>query len=339
MARIDLTIPALGSKLVDLRTTLAGDSFSWSWERPLSQVKYLAIHHTAAPDTQTPQEIANYHIQHNGWGGIGYHFLISKDGIVFYVGDISTARANVSSLNEQVLGICLIGNFVGGQEPTNEQINSTRTLCGFFINSYPALSNVGSWEAVKGHKELLGQATACPGATWETWKQKIIQRPPVANSAPATGDRALSITQLYRIILGRDPDQGGLDTYTASPYSIDQIARALAESTEHQGVVTLARSASNLQNQLGLLQNTVSSQKKDLDTTNMTLSSLNAQVASLRGALQQKQAEIDSLRQQTGSTAAGLPDDGQAQQPPDTTFTLAGALINLFKLLFPRKEA
>src|SRR3989338_4313740 len=118
MAKTDLTIPSLGDKFIDLRDGIPGDSYTWSWERDLSQVNFLAIHQTSGLDTQTPQEIANQQINNNGWGGIGYHFLIAKDGTVYYVGDISTARANVANLNEQVLGICLIGNFTSGLVPT-----------------------------------------------------------------------------------------------------------------------------------------------------------------------------------------------------------------------------
>src|SRR5206468_3619949 len=109
-------------------------NFNWNWIRTLEQVNFLAIHHTASEDTQTPQEIANYHINQNGWGGIGYHFLIAKDGTIFYVGDILTARANVANLNEQVIGIALIGNFTQGKIPSSEQIDSAHKLCEFFIN-------------------------------------------------------------------------------------------------------------------------------------------------------------------------------------------------------------
>ena len=174
MSKIDLTIPSLGNKFVDLRDQLPGDSYNFSWVRPLSQVNFLAIHATGTPDTQTPQEIANYHININGWGGIGYHFLISADGVVFYVGDIFTARANVANLNEQVLGICLMGNFTEGRVPTNEQLDSAHKLCEFFIK-FAGLPNVTSWDKVRGHKELPNQSTPCPGDDWNTWRIQIVE--------------------------------------------------------------------------------------------------------------------------------------------------------------------
>lgn len=173
MSRIDLNIPTLGGKFTDIRDTIPGDSFNFSWVRPLSQVNYLAIHHTAGPDTQTPQQIANLHIQSNGWGGIGYHFLVAKDGTVYYVGDIGTARANVANLNEQVIGICLIGNFMDGNLPSAEQLDATNKLCNFLIN-FPDLSNLNSGDNIRGHKELPGQSTTCPGDSWDSWKEKLI---------------------------------------------------------------------------------------------------------------------------------------------------------------------
>ena len=174
MAKIDLSIPSLGSNFIDLRDSIPGDSYNFSWTRPLSGVNYLAIHHTAAPDTQTPEQIANFHINSNGWGGIGYHFVIAKDGTVYYVGDISTARANVANLNDQVIGICLIGNFTAGREPQDTQLDSARKLCEFFFTNYPDLSNIDSWDRVMGHKDLPGQSTICPGDNWSGWRMKLV---------------------------------------------------------------------------------------------------------------------------------------------------------------------
>lgn len=171
MARIDLNI----SGLVDLRDTLPGDAYNWRWVRELSLVNYLAIHQSGGLDTQTPVDLANYHIQNNGWDGIGYHFIIDQDGIVYYVGDISTARANVADLNEAVIGICLIGNFSGNLEPTPEQLTSTHKLCEFLIN-YPGLVNIKSWDKIVGHKELPNQQTDCPGDNWDKWKVKLIKQ-------------------------------------------------------------------------------------------------------------------------------------------------------------------
>lgn len=295
---------------------MPGDSFNWSWVRSLSQVKYLAIHHSAGPDTQTPEQIANFHIQTNGWGGIGYHFLIAKDGTVFYVGDISTARANVANLNEQVIGICLIGNFTQGRIPTDEQLNSGNKLCDFFINNFPQFTL--SWDAVLGHKELPSQSTTCPGDNWFSWKGRITSSG-WGTVSSADGDlppseRKSAVTESYRAILGREPDMGGLQTYLSSGMRLEQIIWSMITSDEHQEILRLAKEAFNLKDQV--------------DNMQTSLSSINGQVLILQEALQQKDREMAELRaKSTHPTGA-----------QDTTLTVAGILINIFKFLFlPRK--
>lgn len=301
MARIDLTVETLGSKFVDLRDHIPGDSFNWSWTRPLNQVKYLAIHHTAGPDSQTPEQIANFHISSNGWGGIGYHFLVAKDGAVFYVGDISTARANVANINEQVIGICLIGNFTEGRTPANPQIDSLNKLGDFFIN-YADLSNVKSWDAVLGHKELPGQSTICPGDDWNSWKNLVKSPQALVQPAGVDADRGEKITSLYRVILGREPDVGGLNTYNASPLSIDEIMRAMIESEEHQSILNMAKQVPVLKIQVDSLQEKINS--------------LNIQIQAIENSRLQPVPQPQS----------------------DNNVTLVDALFSLFRLFFPVRE-
>lgn len=313
MARIDLSIPSLGNKFIDLRDTMPGDSFNWSWVRSLSQVKYLAIHHSAGPDTQTPLQIANYHINSNGWGGIGYHFLVAKDGVVYYVGDISTARANVANLNDQVIGICLIGNFTQGRTPTNEQLDSLKKLCDCLINDYPDLITLNSYEVVLGHKELPGQSTVCPGDSWPSWKTKIISG---GGDVSLSAERADQIAQAYKSVLGRDPDMDGLQTYLSRPMTIDQIIQSMVNSDEHQNLIKLGREAPLLKDQLNNLQT--------------SLSSLNQKVISLQTDMAEQPIAVIS-------PSAAKPDSGPKA---DKTLTIAGLLINLCKFLFwPRKDS
>lgn len=160
MSNTPLYIPELGDKFVDYRNDIWGNSFTWSWERPITQVKYLVIHHSVTSADATADDIALLH-KARGWAGIGYHFVITKDGRVWYVGDIGTARANVLNKNEQVIGICLIGDFTK-YLPTDDQIISAHKLCKFLldVDSIPPKE----WEDVVGHKEL--QATQCPGDSW-----------------------------------------------------------------------------------------------------------------------------------------------------------------------------
>lgn len=174
MANTPLNPPALiaRGKWHDYRNDIWGDSFNWSWVRPWNQLKYLVIHHTVTKHEATPQDIALLH-KARGWAGIGYHFVITKDGVVHYVGDISTARANVLNKNEQVIGITMVGDFTK-HLPSDDQIKSAHELCKFFLFETPSLPTLKSWEQLVGHKDL--QATACPGTSWpDDMRQRIIE--------------------------------------------------------------------------------------------------------------------------------------------------------------------
>ena len=77
MANTHIEVPSLGNKFVDYRQPIWGDSFNWSWNRPLEQVKFLVIHHSAGSHDATPDDVALLH-KARGWSGIGYHFVITK---------------------------------------------------------------------------------------------------------------------------------------------------------------------------------------------------------------------------------------------------------------------
>lgn len=174
MSDISLTIPDLESrgKWHDYRKDIWGDSFNWSWERTTKEVQFLVIHHTVTKHEATADDIALLH-KARGWAGIGYHFVITKDGIVHYVGDVGTARANVLDMNEKVIGITMVGDFTK-HLPSDDQILSAHDLCKFFLQNKAIWPNLTGWEKVVGHKEL--QATACPGNDWKDTSSSLYNR-------------------------------------------------------------------------------------------------------------------------------------------------------------------
>ena len=196
MSDTDLYIPALvnRNKWNDYRDEIWGDSYNWSWNRRPDEVKYLVIHHTVTTHDATPDDIALLH-KARGWAGIGYHFLIDKAGIVYYVGDVGTARANVLDMNEKVIGISLIGDFTKFL-PSDDQILSAHDLCAWFLEQKAIWPAFTSWEAnVVGHKEL--QATQCPGNDWKETASSLFNRikgripytpaPPAPEPTPTPG--------------------------------------------------------------------------------------------------------------------------------------------------------
>ena len=121
---------------------------------PRSKVlEYIVIHHTASTAKETVEQIHNFHINNNGWAGIGYHFYIRKDGTIFRGRPEKYAGAHCENYNSVSLGICLEGNFEI-EQPTDNQLKSLSELLQHLKQKY---GNV----QIVGHRDL--NATACPG--------------------------------------------------------------------------------------------------------------------------------------------------------------------------------
>jgi len=186
MANTPLYIPVLEERkrFVDYRNQIGSGAFNWYGARTWEQIKYVVIHHSVTnPTNNTKSDIDYIHQIHKnrGWGSIGYHFCIGKDGMVYYVGDISTMRANVANKNHLVIGVCLVGDFTKSN-PTDEQILSAHDLCKFLLFDMSSIPNLKDWGQLTGHKEL--QATQCPGTNWKGVGDSIYER--IKNRIPYT---------------------------------------------------------------------------------------------------------------------------------------------------------
>lgn len=138
-------------------------------KRQLSDIKYLVIHHSAVDIDNSALEVARYHVDKQGWPGIGYHFLAHWDGGIDYAGDIETIRYNVAKRNVEVVGICLPGNFTY-HWPYPRQLRATYDLVKYLRQLLPGVQ-------VVGHRDIAveGWSTSCPGDMWPDWKSQILK--------------------------------------------------------------------------------------------------------------------------------------------------------------------
>lgn len=121
---------------------------------PRSKVlEYIVVHHTASTAKETVEQIHNFHINNNGWAGIGYHFYIRKDGTIYRGRPEKYIGAHCENYNSVSLGICCEGNFEI-EQPTEKQLTSLSELIQYLKKKYGNIQ-------VVGHKDL--NATACPG--------------------------------------------------------------------------------------------------------------------------------------------------------------------------------
>jgi|10_taG_2_1085330.scaffolds.fasta_scaffold55281_4 hypothetical protein len=132
-------------------------------------VTAIVVHHSASARTTTPEDVRRWH-KAKGWRDIGYHYLIrqpeDRDEPVLSMGRPHNLDdewepweygAHSKGENDIGVGICILGNFDG--EPVPEG------MWGLLVKQLVALCiHFGlSASAVKGHKEMPGASTACPG--------------------------------------------------------------------------------------------------------------------------------------------------------------------------------
>ncbi|MBI5955983.1 MAG: N-acetylmuramoyl-L-alanine amidase, partial [Chloroflexi bacterium] len=149
-------------------TTRLGGAYQ---RRDLGQIEGVVIHHTAVDVDLAARDIARYHVERNGWPGIGYHFLVHQNGdidgcndleAVSYHADGQEKINGVGMNNWRYVGVALSGCFTEGRAPTAAQMLAARWLIASI--EY----RLGRRLAVLGHKEL--GVTRCPGDNWIEWK-------------------------------------------------------------------------------------------------------------------------------------------------------------------------
>lgn len=119
----------------------------------------IVIHHTGNPydDDLSAAEIHASH-RAQGWAGIGYHYVVRKDGSIEAGRPHWTVGAHAYGENYHTIGIHVCGNFELA-EPTGAQIEALAMLIANVCHDYGLPIDE---DHVVGHRDLM--ATACPGA-------------------------------------------------------------------------------------------------------------------------------------------------------------------------------
>jgi N-acetyl-anhydromuramyl-L-alanine amidase AmpD len=159
--------------------------------QPRSQTSLIVLHHSASADVPAA-EIHRWH-RAKGWAGIGYHFVIRRDGSIERGRPQEMIGAHAGAgVNGHSIGICLCGNFMQ-QLPSDAQLVSLVELVVWLQSYYKAAA--GAEPEVKLHHEV--DATECPGSRFpmqqfagllqlaraeeageqiDDWKVKIVQQ-------------------------------------------------------------------------------------------------------------------------------------------------------------------
>lgn len=129
--------------------------FSSLTERDVTDM--IVIHHTGCNDIDaSAEQIHGWHIN-NGWAGIGYHFVIRKDGTIERGRPEWAVGSHAYGENSHTIGIHLSGDFTQAY-PTTEQVEKCALLIANLCEDYGIPTDR---EHIVGHGELM--STDCPG--------------------------------------------------------------------------------------------------------------------------------------------------------------------------------
>lgn len=140
------------------RVTVVDYGLDFSSLAPRAVTNKIVIHHTgnSVDDDLSAEQIHASH-KAQGWVGIGYHFVIRKDGTVELGRPDWTVGAHAYGFNSKSVAVHVCGNF-NLTDPTEAQINALPQLIADICDAYGLIASA---DIVVGHRDLM--ATACPG--------------------------------------------------------------------------------------------------------------------------------------------------------------------------------
>lgn len=136
---------------------------------------HLIVHHSAGNNesndfAQVVEFIWDLHVNTNGWDDVGYNWLIDPNGVLYEGRPDGYQGAHFSCINENTVGICLIGDYTNVQPEAAAITTLVNTLAyeasehniEVREQSYHETGNF-TLDNVAGHRDSSGSDNACSG--------------------------------------------------------------------------------------------------------------------------------------------------------------------------------
>ena len=125
----------------------------------MREIKFLAVHCTATPQTATVSSIQSYWRNVLKWKMPGYHFIIKPDGEVVKLLSVDKVSNGVKGFNSVSINIAYIGGVDSQNNPidnrTPAQKKALRDLLEKFKIVHPKA-------IIQGHRDFPNVKKACP---------------------------------------------------------------------------------------------------------------------------------------------------------------------------------
>jgi N-acetyl-anhydromuramyl-L-alanine amidase AmpD len=145
---------------------------------PVRDWQWIVIHHSATR-TGNAEVFDAAHRARGMVNGLAYHFVIDNgtdgkpDGFIEtgarWVKQMQGGHCRQAYINEQGIGICLVGNF-SREQPTAKQLDSLALLVRGLQDQFRIPD-----DHILGHGEVIGEFSECPGREfpWEEFRQRL----------------------------------------------------------------------------------------------------------------------------------------------------------------------
>lgn len=142
----------------------------------------IIVHHSGGTDANpmldtsnhTAVDMENWHLQ-KGWEGLGYQYVIQKDGSIWKGRPEHFHGAHTVDHNKDSIGICMSGNF-DATLPTEKQISSLVSLMKDIVSRYTIKS-------IEPHRKYANKS--CYGRKLsDTWAKDLLKEDEVTITVP-----------------------------------------------------------------------------------------------------------------------------------------------------------
>ncbi len=128
----------------------------------MRKIARLIIHHSGTPPATTLESIRHQHVVVNGWDGIGYHAVITGDGVLHRTRRFELPGIHDSGENADSIGLCITGD--NTRKGMGWNAAQMQTAACFIALCRALIPNL----VVEGHRDRGPQAgipdrTLCPG--------------------------------------------------------------------------------------------------------------------------------------------------------------------------------
>lgn len=132
----------------------------------MREIKYIVLHCTAGPQTQTIEAIQAYWKNSLGWKSPGYHYLIKADGTAVNLQPVEKLSNGVAGYNANAIHISYIGGVDKYLRPFDNRTDAQKQTQIQLIRKFKVMFPKA---VVCGHRDFPGVKKACPSFDVKSW--------------------------------------------------------------------------------------------------------------------------------------------------------------------------